>query len=336
MPAYMAQFRCKCGDCRAVCCRGWRINLTKTEYLRLTATDCSDALRTRIAQSLTVATAPTDDAFAYITHGENGRCPMLDQAGLCSLQTELGWEMQPAVCRLYPRAVRAGETCEIVAADSCEATVELLMAEPSPLPFTTVTGEISADIPPHEVMHEDDRALRARCLALLGETDKPLSERIASIGEALGVSEATPITDREILSLARTLLLAFGREGNSISDLAAEAMDALNMRDGADGKSLRLFGEALTRFHAHFPDAERWYGNLLANHFFFMQFPQRDLSRAEAYTAMRAAAALLFVLTVCHCDKTPTHAAFADAAAAVFRRIEHSNFYEITPHLLGI
>ena len=335
MPSYMAHFRCKCGDCRAVCCRGWRINLTKTEYLRLTAMSCSDDLHARLERSLAVFDAPTDDAFAYIAHGADGRCPMLDAGGLCSLQTECGWEIQPAVCRLYPRAVRAGDPCEIVAADSCEATVELLMQEPSPLSFTTVEGEISADIPPHEIEYEDERALRAHCISLLSETDKPLSARIFAIGEALGATDEIS-TDADILALARTLLLAFGREGNSISALSAEALDAFGMRDAVTDTSLALFRGALSRFGEHFPDADRWITNLLTNHFFFMQFPPRDLSHAEAFAAMRGAAVLLLVLCVCHCDKVPTQTAFADTAAAVFRRIEHSNFYEIAPHLLGI
>ena len=145
MPTYMEKFRCKCDACRAVCCRGWRIHLTKTEYLRLTALACSDSLRARIERSLTVFDAPSEDAFAYIAHGEDGRRPMLDGDGLCTLQAECGDTIQPAVCRLYPRAVRAGDPCEIVAATSCGATVELLMKEPCPLPFTEITGEISSE-----------------------------------------------------------------------------------------------------------------------------------------------------------------------------------------------
>ncbi len=258
---------------------------------------------------------------------------MLDSAGLCSLQTECGWEIQPAVCRLYPRAVRAGDPVEAVCAGSCEATVEMLMEEPSPLPFTSVTGEISSDIPPHEVFHEEERALRERCLALLAETDKPLSMRIASIGALLGVS-CGQMTDTDILTLTRTLLLAFGREGNSISAYAAEAISALSMADGVTEASLSAFRGMLARFRTVFPEADRWFENLLANHLFFMQFPQRDLSHAEAFAAMHGVSAMLFVLTVTHCSAHPTKEAFADVASALFRRVEHSNYYEIAPHLL--
>lgn len=332
MPTYMENFRCKCDACRAVCCRGWRIHLTKTEYLRLTALACSDSLRARIERSLTVFDAPSEDAFAYIAHGEDGRCPMLDGDGLCTLQTECGDTIQPAVCRLYPRAVRAGDPCEIVAATSCEATVELLMKEPCPLPFTEITGEISSEIPPHEIEHEDERAWRQACLSFFGEAETPLPVRIREIGDFLGAPPCD-MTDHAMLTLAQRLLLAFGREGNSISDLTAQAMDALAMRDGVTEESLSLFRGKVAAFRARFPEADRWYANLLSNHFFFMKFPPRDLSHAESFFVLRGVSAILFVLTVCHTDKFPTEEAFADAAAATFRRIEHSGFYEIAPHL---
>ncbi len=332
MPTYMQKFCCKCESCRAVCCRGWRINLTKTEYLRLTALSCSESLRARIERSLTVFDAPDEDAFAYISHGADGRCPMLDGDGLCSIQTECGDTVQPAVCRLYPRAVRAGDPCEIVAATSCEATVELLMNEPCPLPFTEIAGKISADMPPHETVHGDERAVRKACLSFFGVVDTPLPVRIREIGEYLGAPPCE-MTDAAMLALAHKLLCAFGREGNSISALTEEAMDSLSMRDGVTEASPALFREKIEAFRTRFPDADRWYANLLTNHFFFMQFPPRDLSHAESFFVLRGVYAILLVLTVCHTDKIPTKEAFADAAAAVFRRIEHSGFYEIAPHL---
>ncbi len=337
MPSYMPQFRCKCGDCRAVCCRGWRINLTKTEYLRLTALPCSAALRARMEKSLCVFDAPTDDAFAYIRHGADGRCPMLDADGLCFLQKECGDGTQPAVCRLYPRAVRAldGERAEIVAATSCEATVEMLMRQEM-FAVVQMTGEIASDIPPHEVEHAEEAALRQTCLSLLQTPGRALESCFSDIASALGVSYAMmPGTDADTGALlhARALLLAFGREGNSISALAEEALESFSLREGVSEESLARFRAARLRFYERFPRANPWLENLLANHFFFMQFPPRDLSHTEAFTALCGAFTLLFVLTVSHCDKNPTKEAFADAAAAVFRRVEHSNFYEIAPHL---
>lgn len=333
MPAYAARFRCKCGDCRTVCCHGWRIHLTEVEHRRLSAIECSADLRKRMDKSFALFDAPTADAYAYIAHGADGRCPVLDDAGLCALHAECGEEVQPAVCRRYPRAVRPGHPVEMVCAGSCEATVELLMAEPVPLPFTEITGEIAGGMPAHEVEHEEDRVLRSRCMTILQSGGTPLKPRIGEICALLGA--AVPETsDTALLTRTRTLLLAFGRPGNSLSDLAAEAMDAFSLTDGVTEASVSSYRSAAARFSARFPAADGWYENLLANHLFFMRFPQRDLSHAEAATALAGTYAILRVLTVCHTDKIGTKDAFADAAAAVFRRIEHSNFYGLAPHIM--
>ncbi len=333
LPAYVQRFQCKCGDCRTVCCHGWRINLTEAEHRRLTGLDCSAALRSRMDDGFTLSDTPTADAYAYIHHGADGRCPMLDEAGLCIIHAECGEEVQPAVCRRYPRAVRPGHPAEMVCAGSCEATVELLMDEPTPLPFTEVTGEISGSMPAHEVEHEEDRVLRARCIAILQNSGSPLEKRIGELCTMLG-TPISALTDEAQLAAVRALLLAFGRPGNSLSALAAETMSDFALTDGVTEDSIARYRAARTRFAALFPEAGGWYENLLVNHLFFMRFPQRDLSRAEAALAFAETCAILQAVTVCHAGRVGTREAFADAAAAVFRRIEHSSFYELAPQIL--
>ena len=258
---------------------------------------------------------------------------MLDENGLCTIHAECGEEVQPAVCRRYPRAVHPGHPTEMVCADSCEATVELLMDEPTPLPFTEITGEITGNIPDFEVEHEEERALRARCIAILQENGIPLERRMATLCAALGVPFPYP-DDGALLIGVRELLLAFGRPGNSLSDLAREVLDTLSLRDGVTHQSLTRYRELRVRFSALFPEAEGWYENLLVNHLFFIRFPRRDLPHAEAARALSGACAILQAATVCHAGRIGTREAFADAAAAVFRRIEHSNYYETAPHIM--
>lgn len=333
LPTYVKRFQCKCGDCRTVCCHGWRIHLTEAEHRRLAAIDCSADLRARMDKSFTLFDAPTADAYAYIHHGDDGRCPILNGEGLCSLHAECGENVQPAVCRRYPRAVHPGHPVEMVCADSCEATVELLMEEPTPLPFTEVTGEIPGNVPEFEVEHEEERALRARCISILQQRGSPLEKRIETLCSSLG-APLLHLNDTALLVRVRELLLAFGRPGNSLSDLAAEVLDTLSLTDGVTDESLSRYRAARTRFASLFPQADGWYENLLVNHLFFIRFPPRDLSHAEAALAFAETCALLQVLTVCHAARMGTKEAFVDAAAAVFRRIEHSSFYELAPRIL--
>ena len=91
--------------------------------------------------------------------------------------------------------------------------------------------------------------------------------------------------------------------------------------------------EVANRFLENFPEGERWMENLLVNHLFFMEYPRRDLSSAAQARGFFAAYVLLSILTACHTFTFPTKEAFVDAAAALFRRVEHGNFYETADRL---
>lgn len=332
LPAYVPEFQCKCGDCRSVCCHGWRIQLTEREHARLMQLSCSGGLRSRMDKSFALFEPPTSDAFAYIAHGPDGLCPILDEEGLCALHAECGEDVQPAVCRRYPRAVHPGDPVEMSCAGSCEAVAELLMAAPHPLPFIYIEGEISGEVPEFTSLSEGERAVSDRCIALM-QSDLPITDRLNGMAPVLG-APVTPWSVRHLLTAARILLLGFGREGNSITALAAGAMADFALIEGVTDRSAALFEEAEARFAALYPDAERWYGNLLVNHLFFRQFPGREVSRRDAFAALQGVYVLLRVLTVSHAGKIGTAEAFADAASAVFRRVEHSNFYGPASQLL--
>jgi len=334
MPAYMQEFRCKCGECRTNCCHGWRIQLTEAEHRRITSLTPSPALSAAIRQSFALFDPPTPDAYAYIAHGADGRCPMLDGNGLCSLQTECGASVQPAVCRLYPRAVRAGDPTEIVCAGSCEATVEMLMASDAPLSFVTVTGEIAGSMPPTPPVHEEETARRQACIAALQTKSLSLTEKLRAVGTVLGVPVKEE-TAAEFLTRARTLLLTYGKKDSSIAPFVPGAMDAFSLSGSVTAESAALWDAANARVRARFPRWDAWMENLLVNHLFFVQFPRRDLPLSASVSALLDAYALLTVLTVSRADALGTKEAFADAAAASFRRIEHSNFYETAAKVTG-
>ena len=133
---YYDKFKCKCGDCRSVCCGGWGITVSDEEYFRLIGLDCPAELRYILDCALAVVDDPCPERYAMMKPSYTGKCRLINEEGLCSLQIACGEEVLPAVCRMYPRSLTENHAgCSA----SCERVVEMLMrAEPlsfsSPLP----------------------------------------------------------------------------------------------------------------------------------------------------------------------------------------------------------
>ena len=53
-PEYYEGFRCKMGACRAACCEGWPVDMSRRDYFRLESAECSRKLRQRIDRALRV------------------------------------------------------------------------------------------------------------------------------------------------------------------------------------------------------------------------------------------------------------------------------------------
>ena len=111
-------FKCKCDKCRHTCCAYWRINVSKSDYDRITALDNS-------LNHLVKEEYPTSKRYAHIKLDNKGLCPALDK-GMCSLQIKYGVNALTTICMEYPRLVRYVNQPEIALSTSCEAVVESL------------------------------------------------------------------------------------------------------------------------------------------------------------------------------------------------------------------
>lgn len=339
MPAYFPDFRCKCGDCRTVCCSGWRITVSEAEYFRMLGLSCSPDLRNRMDITLRVMDSPTLEEYAYISPSQNGNCHLLDENGLCMLHAECGEKSQPAVCRLYPRSIKPGDITEAVCSGSCEKTVEMLMESARPLPFITVEKEVVSDIPPHPPVDPERTARRFRCLeAWQGATD--IRAGFSALSRELGTDGTASITDTaEYLRYACMLTRIVANISTSLSDICEDAFEALSLSlddeaipDGTTDTYLRLEKE----FSELLPDAERYFFNLMTNHMFFVQFPYAESlsDPVTAFDALCAVYLLLRFLCVCAIRQTNAKERFADIASAVFRYVEHTDFYHNAPRIM--
>lgn len=314
-PEYFRKFRCKCGDCRTVCCQGWRITLSEGEYTRLMNLQCSSELSGVLKESFTVFDEPTKARYAYVAADAGGNCRILDKDGWCRLHRDCGEAVQPAVCRLFPRSVKPGEITEAVCSGACERVVEMLMEIDGPLRFVTEVLDVSA-APPDAGMDEEQRSRRRRCMEIWQEAGVPHTERLSRIGAYIG--EPYRVDASQLHGHGLLLLQELGLRSGSLHALAEKiaAWDA-----PADAESL-----AVDRL----PGMERYLENILANHMYYMQFPYAGdgIPPAEAWDGLYGVYALLRVIAVhAACTGADAEIAFADGIAAALRCAEHTDFY---------
>ncbi len=304
---YYDKFKCKCGECRRVCCGGWGITVSDGEYFRLLGLDCSPGLRSILDCALAVVDDPCPERYAMMKPSYTGKCRLINDAGLCSLQIECGEEVLPAVCRMYPRSLTDNHAgCSA----SCERVVELLMrdtpltfSEPLPEPMRSYASSLSplcGQLPqggsPEKVTEQSDGR------------SSTLKERISAL-----LPDVFPRGDA---------CSYFGLLGAYI-DVISEASESFagtvcrDLHEYGDEKALR--GD-IARFDRRFPEADIWYANLIINRMFITDFPGADIKAALCgivceYALLRFASA-----------KCETEEQFVDEISELYRYIGHTNF----------
>lgn len=348
VPDYYKDFVCKSSACRRTCCKGWGVSLSMREYFRLLGITCSKKLRKSLDCAFYSANDRDSERYVLFRKNQDGDCPLHLADGYCGIQKECGEAVLPAVCRYYPRAVRAGVAYECSCSASCERVAEMLIGRRGKLMFELreLTFELASDAPPEKDAAKSAFyiAVRIRCLEILQNRDYTLPERLYMQGAFV----------REIYK--KGIKTAEGLQ-ESISDytncrLAAAEADAvagfgqirtIAQRFEADCLSLGGFGEtvesvyaeggdayltARDKFEAAFPDWQIMFENLLVNHLFYDRFPFSDKygSIKDSYFALCGAYAFLRYMAIGYTFAKPATNDFVDVVAASFRLIEHSAF----------
>ncbi len=330
VPDYYPAFRCKMGACRRACCEGWPINISLQDYFRLTGEMCSEELRRRIDSGVRVNLHPTPDAYACISPGWDGMCPMHLPDGRCAIHAELGDGALSAVCRLYPRGVRTQGGREASCANSCEAVVEMLLHHPQPLRFAPLRMDVNVPEPPMLLAanrKEGEQAHRMQLIAAMQDRAKPLPERLMHLGRML---TGEPMPDLRTagdlprsLHLMEKLLELLDDRSNSLHDYGEAAIAYFRTGDAQD-----CYHRARARFEGLFPDWEIGFENLLVNHMFFERFPYQDrpLSHREEIIALCAVYALLRCVCLGWMAAHDAEEDLVDVISAAFRLIDHASF----------
>ena len=133
VPSFYEAFVCKAERCRHSCCRGWEIDVDEDSAALYRS------LPGPLGEDLRAALREDEEGFHFRLTAE-GRCPFLEQSGLCRLIRELGEDALCDICALHPRFFETVGDYELAGLGlSCEAVCALLLAEPGPLRF--ICGE---------------------------------------------------------------------------------------------------------------------------------------------------------------------------------------------------
>jgi len=322
VPDYFPGFSCKIGTCRSACCSGWPVSISRENYFHLLGVDCTADLRRRLDCSMRMADYPTPECYAYFEHRYDGECALRMADGRCAVHAELGEDVLADVCRLYPRGVRrseCGEECS--AANSCEATLELLWEMDSPIAFADVKlplkppelSPLSPDLPTREE--------RMMLISYLQEEGVSPAAAIARIGESLGCDAVLGNTaDLSIaLDAVSTMLTHLGERNETIRALSARILTGADRADYTERKQAFLI---------RFPRWTSFVCRVLVNHLFFEQFPcsRKAVQRQAEFRALCAIYGLVSYFAVNCIGENGSESELIDAYAALFRLVEHSNF----------
>lgn len=352
------------GGCRSACCIGWPISISMQNYFLLLGIDCPKHLRDRIDCGLHVYDHPTQERYACFEPRINGDCPLRMSDGRCSLHAEMGEDILPDICRLYPRGIRVEDGLyECSCANSCEGVLEMLFLKSEPITFCR--QPLAIQIPPlteRTTIFETlglEQNIRLHLISIIQNRRMPLYQRILCLGSALDrMDEILKKRDKQELDLLlqekasrKMQLQEINSENSSFGLRIAEQMlELLDKRS----QSIRHWGEsalayfksgsseimryrtAKNHFETVFPNWETFFEHMLVNHMFFSQFPFQDRpeSMHNEYIAICALYAFLrFLALGCLAEKSGTDE-LIDVMAAAFRLVDHTEFDRYAAHML--
>ena len=333
---YYPGFSCKCGDCRANCCAGWPVTVSRQEYDRMLAAPCSEEFKKEIKEALRLNFAPDEARYAHIVHDKRARCRLLGEDGLCTLQKEAGEGVLPDVCRLYPRNRRSvGGVAECALSLSCEAVTEAVLAVREPLGF--VLAEIGEEPMFPIDMTSGQYAECRRAVEIMEDRTKDLPARFEALGEEIfGCMERCDGEegDRDAVRVLYQLASDFSGKNKVAGPLCSEALSffGISGREKLSGEEaqelLRRYREAEDHVFADIPDWQAYAERLLVSHMFYNSFPHvgGTSDGLRAFYGLAAVYAFVKFIFIGNQRHWQSREEIADVLADLFRLVEHSDF----------
>lgn len=335
VPEYYNYFKCKCGECRHSCCEGWPVRISMKEYYYLLGINCSEKLRTRLDCALKICSNPSNERYAEISVNWLGICMLHRDDGLCSIQTELGENSLPTICRRYPRSTKhlAG-ICQCSCSTSCEKAVELLLNLKEPLRF--IEKDLSI-LPEFELnLSAEQFKCCQKSISIIQNRCLPLPKRFILLFQFLSGRNNSFGKPNNLLAAFQLLnkMDQFFKDSISICDYceASQRYFGIEEKDKLSEDDLNnateKYKSALAHLKAILPDWQIPFEQIIVNHMFYNNFPYTDKmeNTSDAFLALTMTYSFLrFNLLGCLTDQANS-ITLVDYLAAMFRLIDHSDF----------
>lgn len=123
VPEYYDRFECIASECTDTCCAGWQVDVDDNsyEYYRTITGEFGDRLHSVMIDG-------TKGSEGQFRIQPDGRCPFLNECGLCDLYAELGEDALCVTCDQYPRfTAEFGALREKGISLSCKTAAELIL-----------------------------------------------------------------------------------------------------------------------------------------------------------------------------------------------------------------
>ncbi len=315
VPDFYMDFKCKCAACRACCCEGWTVSVAMSEYFSLLSLECGESLRAKLNTCFYIPRDSSPERYAILKHDYEGNCPLRAENGLCRLQTEMGENNLPLICKVYPRSIRA-DLGEATLSTSCEGVIEMLINRTEPISFTY------AELPQKVLCREtaERAAVRQHSISLLRNREAPVTDNIRSIGKYL--CNITPVS----ADFGKSIRLM-----EALSELYYEISPSIKSYCDTADKLLcrceeRVYRKLKSRLLQNFPNLNLFFEQLLINHLFYEKFPYADATFDDAYVSLCGLYGFMIALAVGNTEKLTDTAALTDLYQALFRVVEHTRF----------
>ena len=122
-PNYYKKFQCIAGACRHSCCIGWDVYLDEETLLKYSAMDgeAGERIRAHLCEK--------EDGICF-EMCENGKCPMLNERGLCDVILQKGEGFISEICREHPRFYSFFSShAEVGLGLSCEEAARVILSQ---------------------------------------------------------------------------------------------------------------------------------------------------------------------------------------------------------------
>lgn len=155
-PSYYEKFSCIAGECPDSCCKAWEIIIDKNTYNKYL--NINDSIG-EIIRDCIITDIEGDKCFSLV----DGRCPFLNDEGLCDIHLRLGEGFTSEICRTHPRFVEEYDGfTEVSLSLSCPEACRLIFF-----------SDINKNCYPTPEYHGDDEVLGL----LIASREKLLEKR---------------------------------------------------------------------------------------------------------------------------------------------------------------